>query len=265
MAKPIDLGSARNEVRGSDIADIMDSWMSSGSVANHTGPRILESPLKHCDPAQRATTRQPGATPQVLSIAMRFALEGLHQTALWNPFRVRVRMVREPGAAFIRIRRFSCPRLISASLSGSITASIKYNSFVVRARPRNKSRNFSNSKSARRRRSERLQKRASIFEFRFDELQRQFLELKKRLSDTSCELENAKAELTFRSSIEQSDSDPLIDQKRPMPGFQFYLTVIRGRKKTSSESILSLPGKSVRRCTFSVMETMWLSGINVRK
>ena len=114
----------------------MSSRMSSRSVANHTGPRILESPLKHCDPAQRATTRQPGATPQVLSIAMRFALEGLHQTALWNPFRVRVRMVREPGATFIRIRGFSCPMLICASLSGSIKASSKYNSFVARARPR---------------------------------------------------------------------------------------------------------------------------------
>ncbi len=66
---------------------------------------------------------------------MCFALKGLHKTALWNPFRVRVRMVRQPGAAFIRIRGFSCPRLICASLSGSITASIKYNSFVVRGRP----------------------------------------------------------------------------------------------------------------------------------
>jgi len=44
--------------------DLMDSRMSSGSVANHTGPRTLESPLKHCDPAQRASTGQPGATPQ---------------------------------------------------------------------------------------------------------------------------------------------------------------------------------------------------------
>ncbi len=51
---------------------------------------------------------------------MRFALKGRHKIALWNPFRVRVRMVREPGAAFIRIRGFSCPRLICASLSGSI-------------------------------------------------------------------------------------------------------------------------------------------------
>ena len=59
------------------------------------------------------------------SAALRFALKGLHKTVLWNPFRVRVRAVREPGAAFIRIRGFSCPRLISASLSGSITASSK--------------------------------------------------------------------------------------------------------------------------------------------
>jgi len=58
-------GSARNEVRWSEIGYVMDSQMSSGSVANHKGPRILESPLKHCDSAQRATTGQPGATPQV--------------------------------------------------------------------------------------------------------------------------------------------------------------------------------------------------------
>jgi len=45
-------------------------------------------------------------------------------------------MVSQPGAAFIRIRGFSCPRLICASLSGSITASIKYYSFVVWGRPR---------------------------------------------------------------------------------------------------------------------------------
>ena len=70
-----------------------------------------------------------------LSAAMRFALKGRHKTVLWNPFRVRVRMVREPGAAFIRIRGFFCPRLICTSLSGSITASIKYNSFVVWGRP----------------------------------------------------------------------------------------------------------------------------------
>jgi len=91
---------------------------------------------------------------------------------------------------------------------------------------KNKSLNFSNTRSARRRRSERLQKRADILKSRFDELQRQVLELKKRLSDTTLDLENAKAELTFRSSIEQSDSDPLIEQERPMPGFQFNLTMI---------------------------------------
>jgi len=41
----------------------------------------------------------------------------------------------ELGAAFIRIRGFSCPRLICTSLSGSITASFKDNLFVVRCRP----------------------------------------------------------------------------------------------------------------------------------
>ena len=130
------MGSAGNEVRGSEITDLMDSRMSSGSMANHTGARTPERPPKQCDSAQRATTGQPGAPPQVLSAAMRFALKGLHKTALWNPFRVRVRMLREPGAAFIHIRGFSCPRLICTCLSGSITASIKDNSFVVRAQPR---------------------------------------------------------------------------------------------------------------------------------
>ncbi len=49
-------GSARNEACGLEIADFMDSRMSSGSVANHTRPGILESQLEHCDSAQRATT-----------------------------------------------------------------------------------------------------------------------------------------------------------------------------------------------------------------
>jgi|GEM_PF-6926318 len=40
--------------------------------------------------------------------------------ALWNPFRVRVQTGYQPGAAFIRIRGFSCPRLLCASLSGSV-------------------------------------------------------------------------------------------------------------------------------------------------
>ena len=69
-------GSARNEARGAEIGDVMDSRVSSGSVANHTVPRTLESPLKHCDSAQRATTGQPGATPKVLSATMRFVLRG---------------------------------------------------------------------------------------------------------------------------------------------------------------------------------------------
>lgn len=92
----------------------------------------------------------------------------------------------------------------------------------------NESRNFSNTRSARRRRSRRLQKRAEILKSRFKGLQRQFLELKKQLSDTTRELELANAELTFRSAIEQPDSAPLIHQERPMPGFQFNLTMIAG-------------------------------------
>ena len=91
---------------------------------------------------------------------------------------------------------------------------------------RNESQDFSNTKSARRHRSRRLQQRADILKSRFKELQRQFLEVEKQLSDTICEFENAKAELTFRSSIEQPDITPLIHQERPMPGFQFNLTMI---------------------------------------
>ena len=91
---------------------------------------------------------------------------------------------------------------------------------------RNESQDFSNTRSAKRHRSRRLQKRADILKSRFKELQRQFLEVEKQLSDTICEFENAKAELTFRSSIEQPDSAPLIHHERPMPGFQFNLTII---------------------------------------
>ena len=97
---------------------------------------------------------------------------------------------------------------------------------VCDSNSKNKSRILSNSKSASRRRGKRLQRLAGILKPRFDELHRQSIELKKRLRDTTCELENAKAELILRSSIEQSDSDPVIHQERPMTGFQFNLTMI---------------------------------------
>jgi len=66
--------------------------------------------------------------------ATRFVLKGQHRTALWNPFRVRIQTGYQPGAAFIRIRGFSCPRLICASLSGSVaalTSSIDANTFTA--------------------------------------------------------------------------------------------------------------------------------------
>ena len=91
---------------------------------------------------------------------------------------------------------------------------------------RSESRSLSNTRSARRRRSKRLQKRADTLKARFKELQRQFLDLKKQHSDTISELEIAEAELTFRSLIEQPETAPRIDQERPMPGFQFNLTMI---------------------------------------
>jgi len=49
----------------------------------------------------------------------------------WWAGNAAVRRSMTPSA----LRGFSCPRLICTSLSGSITASIKYNLFVVRSRP----------------------------------------------------------------------------------------------------------------------------------
>jgi len=90
--------------------------------------------FNHCDSAQRASASQLRATPQVSTAATRFALKGQHTPALWNPFRVRVRTGYQPGAALIRIRGFSCPRLICASLSGSVaalTSSINANTLSI--------------------------------------------------------------------------------------------------------------------------------------
>ena len=78
--------------------------------------------MYQCYSAQRASGSPPGATPQVSTVATHFALKGQRRPALRNPVRVRVQTVHQPGAAFIRIRGFSCPRLICASLSGSIAA-----------------------------------------------------------------------------------------------------------------------------------------------
>ena len=95
-----------------------------------------QSPTELSDPIRNILMAYNEGNAPGFSAAMRFALKGLHKTVLWNPFRVRVRMVRKPGAAFIRIRGFSCLRLICTSHSGSITAFIKYNTFVVWGRPR---------------------------------------------------------------------------------------------------------------------------------
>ena len=98
--------------------------------------------LNHCDSAQRASAPQHGATPtppQVSTAATRVALKGQHRPALWNPFRVRVQTGYQPGAAFIRIRGFSCPSLICASLSGSVaalTSSINANILNAQMSPR---------------------------------------------------------------------------------------------------------------------------------
>jgi len=95
--------------------------------------------LNHCDSAQRASASQPGSTAQVSTAATRFALKGKHRPALRNPFRVRVQTGYQPGAAFIRIRGFTCPRLTCVSLSGSVavlTSSINANTFNTQTSPR---------------------------------------------------------------------------------------------------------------------------------
>jgi len=132
------------------IGDVMNSRISSGSMANHTGLRTLGSPLKHCDSVQRATTghnRAAWGNAPGFSAAMRFALKGRHKTASphaqvkWHNARIhnqgsdvpcrrkpgersgvsppsQMRATRwadthrspsELGAAFIRLRGFSCP------------------------------------------------------------------------------------------------------------------------------------------------------------
>lgn len=92
--------------------------------------------------------------------------------------------------------------------------------------PKNNSRNLPGGKSARPYRATRLRQRVDVLKSNLKQSQQQILELKKRLSDTVEELENAKAELTWRASTQQSNSAPIILQERPMPGFQFSLTVI---------------------------------------
>jgi len=61
-----------------------------------------------------------GQRPQVLRASKHFALKGQGRPALRNPVRVRVQRERQPGAAFIRIRRFTCPRLICRAPLGRI-------------------------------------------------------------------------------------------------------------------------------------------------
>ena len=91
---------------------------------------------------------------------------------------------------------------------------------------KNESRSSSLSKSAMGRQLKRLQQRNDIFRFKLDNLQQRFLELKNRLRDSTCELENVKAESTLRSAMEQPAIAPLIYREMPMPGFQFNLTTI---------------------------------------
>ncbi len=81
-------------------------------------------------------------------------------------------------------------------------------------------------RSAIRRRMTRLEKRLGFWKTQFYDLQRQFKELTNRFSNTALELQNVKAELALRCSLEQPASAPLIERERPMPKHQFNLTTI---------------------------------------
>lgn len=89
-----------------------------------------------------------------------------------------------------------------------------------------KSRNLSFANSAVRRRARRLQQRFDILESKFQDAERERLELYERLKAETCRADQTTAELAFRSSIEQPSSVPLIFRERPMSGFQFNLTII---------------------------------------
>ena len=91
---------------------------------------------------------------------------------------------------------------------------------------KNESRSSSLSKSAMCRQLKRLQQRNDSFRSKLDDLQSRFLELNQLLRDSTCELENTKAELILRSAIKQPPIEPLIYREMPMSGFQFNLTTI---------------------------------------
>ena len=99
--------------------------------------------------ADRRTTGKERMVPRIL--------KGCQKQRIWHPcqgarpiFGSSTNEVRDlemadsggryqPGAAFIRIRGFSCPRLICASLSGSVAAltwSINANTFNTQMAPR---------------------------------------------------------------------------------------------------------------------------------
>jgi hypothetical protein len=91
---------------------------------------------------------------------------------------------------------------------------------------KNKSRKFSFSRSAMRRRTKRLQNRDHVAKSIIDQLQRRVLQLEKLVKEAVCGIQSAKAELAFRAAIELPSCEPLIQRERPMPGFQFNLTTI---------------------------------------
>jgi len=81
-----------------------------------TGTRRVGQPGFRMAGFLRLSLRHRPVQPWILSGSSR------NLGALRNPVRVHVQTEQQPGAAFIRIRGFSGPRLICQSLSGSIPA-----------------------------------------------------------------------------------------------------------------------------------------------
>lgn len=84
----------------------------------------------------------------------------------------------------------------------------------------------SRSRSAMRRRLQRQDRRMDLLGFMKDDLQQNVQELEKQRREMTSRLEEATAALAMQAAIAQPDSTPLIERERPLPGFQFGLTLI---------------------------------------
>lgn len=92
--------------------------------------------------------------------------------------------------------------------------------------PKKKKRQSSQSRSAMRRRLQRRNRRIGELESENDNLRQTSLELEKRLSDITSQLEHATAEVARQLSIERPSCELSIQRERPLPGHQFCLTSI---------------------------------------